>query len=75
MTIGYSSIRERLRHDVYLPATARVCVDDTNSDLTVDGQFAALDISGVRSQPLKVRGGQPPSTPIADCRALGMAGR
>lgn len=68
VTIGFSTIREHLRHDVYLPAAARICVDDNKNDLTVHGAFAALDIAGGGARPVKLRGATSSAVPVAECR-------
>jgi hypothetical protein len=74
-TIGFSTITEHLRHDVYLPSTARICVENNKNDLIVDGSFAALDIMGSGSHALKVRNSGSPGSPIADCGSPDGGGR
>jgi hypothetical protein len=44
VAIGYSSVKDRLRHDVYLPSTARICVGDGYSSLEVRGTFDLLEV-------------------------------
>jgi hypothetical protein len=44
VAIGYSSVKDRQQHDVYLPSTARVCVSAGYSSLEVRGTFDLLEV-------------------------------
>lgn len=46
VTIGFNSLRDHLRHDIYLPAAAHVCVRLGSGSLLIDGRFASVEISG-----------------------------
>lgn len=69
VVVGYSTIREHLRHDVYLPATARICVEDNRNDLTIDGPFAALDVARSGPHALRVRDARSSGAPVPECSA------
>jgi hypothetical protein len=75
VAIGISTLEEHLHHDVYLPFTARVCVEDNKNDLTIDGRFAALDIARSAPTALKVRDDRSPGARLADCAATAAAAR
>ena len=44
VAIGFSTLKEHLRHDVYVPSNARICVQERRNGLTVEGEFEALDV-------------------------------
>jgi hypothetical protein len=46
VAIGFNSMRDHLRHDIYLPATARICLRLGNGNVLIDGHFASVEISG-----------------------------
>jgi hypothetical protein len=51
IALGYSSLKDRLQHDVYLPSTARVCVSDGYSSLRIRGTFDLLEVRKDGSSP------------------------
>jgi hypothetical protein len=46
IAIGFNSVRDHLRHDIYLPAAARICLRLGNGNVLIDGHFASIEISG-----------------------------
>jgi hypothetical protein len=46
VSIGFNSVREHLHHDIYLPASAHICLRLGDGDVSIDGHFASVEMSG-----------------------------